>query len=70
MIRLRYRDGEPAEGKFKLPGGSVIPILSCLVIAWLLWQLTGAEAIGLGVLIGVSVMFYLIRVFFSGAVKD
>ncbi len=70
VIRLRYRDGEPAKGKFKLPGGPVIPILSCLVIAWLLWQLTAKEAIGLVALIGVSVLFYVIRIFFFSAVKD
>ncbi len=70
VIRLRYRDGEPAKGTFKLPGGPVIPILSCLVIAWLLWQLTGEEAIGLGALIGVSVVFYLMRVFVFGAAKN
>ena len=70
VIRLRYRDGEPAKGKFKLIGGPVIPIMSCLVIAWLLWQLTTEEAIGLGALIGVSVLFYVIRVIFFGAAKN
>ena len=70
VIRLRYRDGEPAVGKFKLIGGPVIPILSCLVITWLLWQLTTEEAIGLAALIGVSVVFYVIRIFFFGTVKD
>ena len=64
VIRLRYRDGEPAAGKFKLIGGPVIPILSCLVIAWLLWQLAADEVIGLAALIGVSVVFYAMRVFF------
>ena len=69
VIRLRYRDGEPATGNFKLPWGPVIPILSCLSIAWLLWQLSADEAIGLAALIGVSVVLYLIRVSFFGAVK-
>jgi amino acid transporter len=64
VIRLRYRDGKPAAGKFKLIGGPVIPILSCLVIAWLLWQLAADEVIGLAALIGVSVVFYAMRVFF------
>ncbi len=58
VIRLRYRDGKPARGTFRLPGGSTIPMLSCLVIAWLLWQLTAEEAIGLAALIGVAVVFY------------
>ena len=63
VIRLRYRDGEPAVGKFKLTGGPVIPILSCLVIAYLLWQLAAEEVIGLVALIGVSVVFYATRAF-------
>jgi amino acid transporter len=70
VIRLRYRDGEPAKGNFKLIGGPVIPILSCLFIVWLLCQLTAEEAIGLMALIGVSVVFYVMRVFFFGAAKD
>jgi len=70
VIRLRYRDGDPAKGKFKLIGGPVIPILSCLVIAWLLWQLTAEEAIGLAALIGVSVLFYVIRVIFFSTAKN
>jgi len=56
-------------GKFKLIGGPVIPILSCLVISWLLWQLTAEEAIGLGALIGVSVLFYTLRILFLGVAK-
>ncbi len=64
VIRLRYRDGKPAAGKFKLIGGPVIPILSCLVIAWLLWQLAADEVIALAALMGVSVVFYAMRVFF------
>jgi amino acid transporter len=64
VIRLRYRDGEPAAGKFKLIGGPAIPILSCLVIAWLLWQLAADEVIALAALMGVSVVFYAMRVFF------
>jgi APA family basic amino acid/polyamine antiporter len=64
VIRLRHRDGEPAEGLFKLPGGPVIPILSCLVVGWLLWQLTAQEAIGLAVLIGVSIIIYAMKSLF------
>jgi len=63
VIRLRHRDGKPGTGQFALPGGAVIPILSCLVIAWLLWQLTAGEAIGLAALVGVSVVLYAMRSF-------
>ncbi len=57
-IRLRLRDGKPGTGKFAIPGGYVIPILSCVVIAWLLLQLTWEEAAGLGALCGAAVLLY------------
>jgi amino acid transporter len=62
VLRLRHRDGEPSAGQFKLPFGSTIPVLSCLVVGWLLWQLTVEEATGLAALIGVSVLVYAIRI--------
>ena len=60
VLRLRHRDGEPDPGQFKLPFGPVIPVLSCLVVGWLLWQLTAEEATALAALIGVSVLVYAI----------
>jgi amino acid transporter len=70
VIRFRYRDGEPAPGQFKLLGGPVIPVLSCLVVGWLLWQLTAQEAIGLAALIGVSIIIYAVKwLFFRTATK-
>ena len=62
VLRLRHRDGEPNPGQFKLPFGPVIPVLSCLVVGWLLWQLTAEEATALVALIGVSVLVYVIRI--------
>ena len=62
VLRLRHRDGEPNPGQFKLPFGPVIPVLSCLVVGWLLWQLTAEEATALAALIGVSVLVYVIRI--------
>tara|TARA_Y100001001_G_scaffold67274_1_gene65015 strand:+ start:2133 stop:3461 length:1329 start_codon:yes stop_codon:yes gene_type:complete len=62
VLRLRHRDGEPNPGQFKLPFGPVIPVLSCLVVGWLLWQLTVEEATALAALIGVSVLLYVIRI--------
>lgn len=61
VIRLRQRDGLPGPGEFRLPGGPIIPLLSCLFIGWLLFQLTGEEAIGLGALTGVAVLIYALR---------
>ena len=62
VLRLRHRDGEPDPGQFKLPFGPVIPVLSCLVVGWLLWQLTAEEATALAALIGVSVLVYAKRI--------
>lgn len=61
VIRLRQRDGSPKEGQFKLPGGYAIPLMSSLVVAWLLFQSTVDEAIALLALIGVSILFYVAR---------
>lgn len=62
VLRLRNRDGEPGAGQFKLPFGATIPILSRIVVGWLLSQLTAEEATGLATLIGASVLICAIRV--------
>lgn len=66
VLRLRQRDGAPREGQFSLPGGPVIPLLGVAVIAWLLSQLAREEAIGLGALIGVSVIYYFVNSYVRG----
>jgi amino acid transporter len=58
-IRLRFRDGKPGPGKFAIPFGHAIPVLSCLVIGWLLLRLTWEEASGLGVLCGAAALLYV-----------
>jgi amino acid transporter len=62
VIYLRRRDGLPKGEEFKLPFGPTIPILSVLIVGWLLFQLTGAESIALAALIGVSIVIYGIRI--------
>lgn len=57
-IRLRLRDGKPVPGKFAIPGGPAVPVLSSLVIGWLLLRLTRAEATGLVALCGAAVLLY------------
>lgn len=61
VIRLRLRDGLPKPGEFRLPLGPTIPILSTLIVGWLLLQLSGAEALGLAALVGASVLMYGIK---------
>jgi len=61
VIRLRHRDGPPAEGQFRLPFGALIPVLGCLVVGWLLLQLTADEARGFGGLLVAAALLYAIR---------
>ena len=61
VIRLRHRDGSPKEGQFKLPGGYAIPLMSSLVVVWLLAQSTVDESIALLSLIGASIALYKAR---------
>jgi len=60
-LKLRVRDGAPSEGQFKMPGKIIIPFLSCSVITWMLLQLTGEEALGLLVLIGISILIFIVQ---------
>ena len=61
VIRLRQRDGLPAEGQFRLPFGPLIPVLSCAIVSWLLLQMPLDEAATVAALIGVCIAFYAIR---------
>jgi len=61
VLGLRHRHGPPAAGQFHIPGGPVVPIFSAVVILWLLSQMTAREAIGVGVLLAVTVVIYLAR---------
>ena len=58
---LKLRKTNPAtKGTFVLPGGPAIPIASTLVILWLLSNMTRAESLGLGALVGVSIAAYFV----------
>jgi amino acid transporter len=56
VLRLRQRDGSGPAGAFRIPGGPLVPVLSCLVAVWLLVQMTRAEAAGLVALIVVAAL--------------
>jgi hypothetical protein len=58
---LRRRDGRPGPGEFRIPGGAIVPVLSSVVVLWLLSQMTVREAIGLVSLLLVAVVIYLAR---------
>ena len=61
VLRLRQRDGLPRAGEFRLPFGPLIPLLSCLIVGWLLLQVPAEEAISIAGLIGASAIVYAIR---------
>jgi APA family basic amino acid/polyamine antiporter len=61
VLRLRQRDGSPEAGLFRLPGGPVIPVLSSILVVWLLFQLEKRDAIGLVALVLGSVVVYAAR---------
>ncbi len=61
VLRLRQRDGLPKAGELRLPFGPVIPLLSCLIVGWLLLQVPAQEAISIAGLISTSAVVYAIR---------
>jgi len=61
VLRLRQRDGLPKAGEFRLPFGPLIPLLSCLIVGWLLLQVPAEEAISIAGLIGTSAVVYAVR---------
>ncbi len=67
VLRLRQRDGLPKAGEFRLPFGPVIPLLSCLIVGWLLLQVPAQEAISIAGLISASAVVYAIRAMVRGS---
>ena len=70
VLRLRQRDGLPNDGEFRLPFGPVIPVLSCIVVGWLLLQVSRGEAATIAALVGACVALYAIRSVFRGPLKQ
>ncbi|MGD8331214.1 MAG: APC family permease [Acidobacteriota bacterium] len=66
VLEFRRRDGKPGPGELALPFGRAIPIASCLVVGWLLWQMSGSEMLGLVALIGASIALYGLRSALAG----
>ena len=69
VLRLRQRDGLPKAGEFRLPFGSLIQLLSSLVVGWLLLQVPAEEAASIAGLISASVVVYAIRAMVRGSWK-
>jgi len=63
VLKVRKRDGAPTKDQFTIPGKGTVPILSLLLISWVLLQMTGEEALGLLGLVGISTTIALIMRF-------
>lgn len=61
VIKLRLRDGDPKDDQFKVPGKFIIPVLSCAVIAWMLFQMEYEEALSILALVLFSLGLYIFR---------
>jgi basic amino acid/polyamine antiporter, APA family len=58
VLVLRRKNVEMAQKPFVAPFGGIIPVLSFLVIAWLLLSLTGREWIALAVIAAAAVVIF------------
>ena len=67
VIRLRQRDGLPKAGQFRLPFGPLIPLLSCLIVGWLLLQVPVDEALSIAGLVAASAVAYAVRARLRGS---
>jgi amino acid transporter len=60
-IELRRRDVRAGGAPFTVPGGAFVPVLACVVIAWLLAQATSREWAVTGAAVGVAAALYGLR---------
>lgn len=60
VLQLRRIDRAPNPDVFVVPGGPIVPVASSLVIVWLLSNMTWAETVGLGSLLAVATVAYLL----------
>ncbi|MGH2221030.1 amino acid permease C-terminal domain-containing protein, partial [Enterococcus faecalis] len=60
IIKLRTMKGEPQAGQFKVPLVAVLPLISIVVCAALMCQLSVAtwQVFGVGVVIGLAIYFF------------
>jgi APA family basic amino acid/polyamine antiporter len=61
VLELRRRDVRAEGEPFRIPGGPVVPILACAVVAWLLSSASSAEFLAVAGVLVVASVFYLLR---------
>ena len=59
-IKLRKSNSPTLEKTFRIPGGIIVPILACVVIVWLLSNLSKQEVISITIFIIISSLIYLV----------
>jgi len=60
VLKLRKNTGKRTTNEFRIPGGYLVPILSVIIIVWLLSNLDRQEVIGFGVyLVILSIIYFL-----------
>jgi len=65
VLVLRRREDLVTENEFRIPGGPTVPILSAVVVIWLLIQMTADEAIGVAGLLAFITLIYGLRKVFG-----
>jgi amino acid transporter len=60
--RLRTRDVRSDREPFLMPGGPIVPMLACIVIAWIVTQtISMREFVALGGVLALSLVMYAVR---------
>ncbi|HCO86156.1 MAG TPA: amino acid permease, partial [Arenibacter sp.] len=55
------KKAKPTSNEFRIPGGYLVPILSVIIIVWLLSNLERQEFIGFGVYLVILTFIYLLK---------
>lgn len=61
VLELRRRNVQVSGRVFLVPGGRAVPVLSCLVVLWVLSHSTADEALGLAILLLLATATYCAR---------
>lgn len=61
VIKQRRNKAKPTSNEFRIPGGYLVPILSVIIIVWLLSNLERQEFIGFGVYLVILTFIYLLK---------
>ena len=66
VLVLRRRGVRTDAPPFVIPGGPIVPVIACAVVAWLLSRATRAEYIAVGVTLVIAIILYVLSRFARG----